>query len=409
MALFGQDDKVVVPEKKTPITTEYKQDTATVYENLEQPVRVSATLEGSPWPVTLINQVLRQDDTPRRLDLGLDPSLQQYIQINDFIIGVTDSLTPSKDGTTGITRVTGGGQTYPGVILNVGDMFIGKQKDNRLGLFEIKTVERLQYIAGSAFEITYQLHDYMSTLYERDINRNVIHTYHFDESRVACGDPLVSESFIKDIGMTLKDMVNWYYDLFYDLESETFLWSYKPSNGDIEKNVYDHFCVQFMRGILDYDLRGLNPEARVYSCLNGEYRDNSITVWDTLMTGNPRTLDLIKTKAGLLSPELFHTERMYNSIALSPIEHVMWPGGHATLLNRSSEDDGEDYVFSHNFYAQNKTDMSSLESAVIESINKRPISGELVNDLIVGLKGKTNHQLYHLIPVMIWLLKSQTR
>lgn len=410
MALFTPKptEDIKVPEKTTEETVEYNQSTATVFENLEQPVSVSATLDGSPWNVLYLNQVLREDDVPRQLDLGLDPSLQQYIAIKEFVISVTDSLSHSRDTQTGITTVTGAGQLYPSVQVTVGDMFVGKQKDNKLGIFRITSVTRMQYIAGSAFEVEYQLYDYYNANIEANVNSKIIKTFIFDESKVACGKALLDESMYRDIGMTLKELTNWYYDLFYDLASETFLWPYQKDENCIQLT-YDHFCVAFFSALLDYDLRGLNPEVRVYSCLNGSYRDNSITVWDTLMTSNPRSLSLIKRNAAIVSPSLFQTDRMYNSITATTIDYVMWPGGHPTLLDSSTRDDGDPYVFSDHFYDKNAVDMSLLEMTVLNLINGGDVSGDDIDTVINSLNTMSKHDLYHAIPVVIWLLKAYSR
>lgn len=408
MSLFKPTGDITLPQKMNVETVTYDQRTSTVFENLESPVNVSATLDGSPWKVLLLNQVLGVDDIPRQLDLGLDPSLQQYIAVKNYIIGVTSPLSHSKDTDTGITTVSGGAQAYPSVQLNVGDMFVAMQIDQRLGLFRITDVTRLQYIAGSAFEIEYRLHDYYNPQYEENINRKIIKTYLFDESKVACGKAIVDASHARDIGLTLKELSNWYYDMFYDLASETFLWPYNPDDS-VTRLVYDHFAVCFFRALLDYDLRGLNPEARVYSCLNGTYRDNSITIWDTMMTTNTRSLSLVKQKSLVVSPDCFETDRMYNSITASPINYVMWPSGLQTLTGSSDINAGTPYVFTEAFYSTDSANMSLMEKTVHNLLHGVTVDNDNIDTLITELSDMSEHSLYHAIPVMIWILKAHTR
>lgn len=400
MALFTLSDsqKAVVEEKPPEETIVYDQSTVTQYQNPEDSVQVSVTLDGSPWVTeAYYNQLLKEDDTPRQLDLGIDPSLQQYLKINNFVINATDALSVSTEKTSGISTVSGAGQMYATIVPQLGDMFVARMKDGKLGLFVIANIQRMQYLKNSGFEVEYRLFDYHNANFQADLTRKTVEVFNFNEDGVACGNGLVKTNGLTDPGNTLVKLVNWYYDLFYSRITETTL--FPASN-----RVYDPFVVPFFNAIVDFDLRGTNPQPKQYTCQTDTFRDNMTSIWDVMIKSNEFGMGRIRKNQYLESPSRFSSDRIYGDISTSQVSQVIWLKDLPTL-NSDGEETEDFYVFSKAFYDRDKLKMSILERAVLDGICGIKPSTEFLDEFVNGLSLVPPEKLFYHIPIAIYLIK----
>lgn len=372
-------------------------DTAAVYKG-ETDFNVGISLNGSPWDVTYYNQVLRTNDTPRQLDTGIDPSLQQYVRIKNYNLMTTEGIDFDYDPATGISDLTGAGEMWPGQAPHIGDMFVAKMKGNRMGLFVIKTAVPMQYLAYTGYRVTYELFDYHDDNYQADLDRKVIKEMYFDADKQGCCDAISDKEQITDVGLVLSRLVQWYYDEYYDLMTETALY---PRGS----KTYDPFVVRFFREIVNRNLRGYNPLLTQYSCENGMYKKNIRTIFDLMIDNNAYGMGFVSKKMKTAYSSAFLTGSVYNNIGTTAVREVIWPLEDQTLSPGSSGFlAGETYVFSEAFYTADLVNMDIVEKMVYEGMRgTKPDIGELTA-FIDSLESQTTEKRFYYIPVAIYLL-----
>lgn len=415
MSLFTNDNQPVdtipvdsgeeIPRPEDALV--YNTNTASVYENIDSPVNVSATLDGSPWETeAYYNQHLGEDDFPRQLDIGIHPSVQSYVKINSLVIYSTDPLTPSRDETTGVTRLEGSGNMYPSVVPIVGDMFPARMIDGRLGLFVITASEPLNITNGSAHTVSYRLFDYHNPEFQENLTRKTVRELTYNDNG-CCEGELIEGTIVPEVTSTLAKLVTMYYDLFYDRETQSMAY---PSE-DVQKD-YDPFVTEFFKRIVDYELRGRNPPITIYSCTTEEHRDKFTTIWDCMLWGDIFSFHLISKQSRLVNTFAFTADRLFEAIGDSHFNRVIWPQSRTTLFETEVPDviDPEVYyVFSKEFYMDDRVNMSPLENSVRNALVGVKPTAEDLNTYVGMVSTLTKQKLFYFIPVLIYLFKIYMR
>lgn len=386
----------------SPAPTAAVIDTRTVYES-EEFGRAYTVLEGSPWEVTLYNQVLGPDDAPMQLDLSIDPSLQSYHKIKSYLIMVTDELEHTTDPETRITEAVGGGQVYPGVAINNFDMVTARMQGGRTGLFIMKLSERHSYYGPTAWDVTYELYDFLSDAQLANLESKVVDTFVFDQARVGCSDVLLSEAEADkqfSIRLTQLRLYQWYCDEFMDHLTGTFL--YEPK--DHGTRVYDPQCVEFMTKLIGSKLRDGRTPAIRYATPNGQDRRRFRTVFDTLMDGEYYSLRRIYRTMRYVNTTAFRSPGVYYNIANTPIEEVLYPQDEPVLRSGVSKPAEGTYVFSQAFYQGDLENQTTIEQIVTRVLQgERPPIIE-ISECLDKVETMPKHELYYTIPVLLWLL-----
>lgn len=377
-------------------------ETATVYAG-ETDFNVGISLNGSPWDVVYFNQVLRTNDTPRQLDTGIDPSLQQYVRVKNYELSVTDGLDFDYDQTNGISELTGGAEMWPGLAPHIGDMFVARMKGNRMGLFVVKTAVPMQYLSYTGYRITYELFDYHNDDYQTDLDRKVIKEMFFDKDSRGCVDALEEGEKIVDVGLVLARLTQWWYDEYYDLMTETALY---PRGS----KTYDPFVVSFFRELVNRNLRGYNPLVSQYSCENGHYKKNIRTIFDLLIDNNAYGLSFVSKSMKTVYSTSFLTGSVYNNIGTTAVREVIWPTTDETLVASSSGFlPGEYYVFSKAFYESDLINMVYYERMVYEALRGTKATVDELTKLVDSMESMSTEKRFYMIPVTIYLLLHKYR
>lgn len=394
-----------VPEVDPPkVGDKIKQDikTATVYEG-DTDYGVSISLNGSPWEVTYYNQVLRANDTPRQLDTGIDPSLQQYVRVKNYDLMVTDGIDFAYDQTNGVSELTGSGEMWPGNSPHIGDMFTARMKGNRMGLFVVKTAEPMVYMAYTGYRITFELFDYHNDAYQADLDRKVVKEMYFDSANKGCCEALVEGEQVQDAGVVLARLVQWYYDEYYDELTETMLY---PRNS----KTYDPFVTKFFKDIVNRNLRGYNPLVSLYSCDNGEYVKNIRTVFDIMTSGDHYGMSRVKQTMKTVWSSSFMSGSVWNNIGTTAIREVIWPNDAPTLNTGGSGIlESDSYVFSEYFYNADVVQMPFYERMVYDSLRGIKAPADEITEFIDSLERMTTEKRFYMLPVAIYLLLHKYR
>lgn len=395
------------PTINTPVKEPVRDHiTATVYkEKLSDGTDLTNlySVEGIKWNVVYYNQVLAKDDSPRQLDLGLDRTLQQYIRVNGMALYLQgDGLAYSRDGATGIGLLEGEVYIYPGLVPQPGDMLVGVTDDGRSALFVVTEPDRLSHRTLSAHRFNVKLFNYAEDKYTTNLDIKTIKVYNYDENAAYCGEGLVEESVTtntKKANTYIKELVNFYYDKFFDKLTKTFLYPH-PTH-----RIYDHATAEFFIKLISKELRQFNPAAMLYNVDSTEYRDTIQTIWDVFihntMLWNKRVMKTYELRA----TSEYVSAYTFNHVSHSHVSHIMTPVKLNSVLIEVDDEEGLDYyVFSKAFYEKDHSKVTRMEAYLLAAMEGVLPSMDNVISLINEMMDKDEAKQFHEVPVLLWIL-----
>lgn len=409
----NNDNAVQNPELNTPepvptrdivTATQYKEKLAD-----GSTVQSVASIEGVEWKVVAFNQVLGADDAPRQLDLGLDPSLQQYLRIRNFSLFLQgDGLEYERDTTTGIGNVTGAAQTYPGVTIQPGDHFVGIDENGKKLLMIASDVRELSWKNNTSYEFTVKLFNYAEDRFLNNLDIKSIKTYYYSVEGAICGNPLTDEELqlaSEDANGMIIELVDLYYDQFFDKSVQSFAAPYEDHT-----LVYDGSVSNFFIRLVGSEWRGTHPRAINYTVESKEYRDKVETIWDVLMMGTRIWRNRVNTRYDIRSVEEYRSDYTFNHLSHSHFTNVVAPAKVASVVADGDEASADGfYVFSEGFYDQDNHRVDKFESVLLAAMAGTVPSIKNVYELIEEMQSKDKLKQFYEIPVLIWHLIKITR
>lgn len=406
-SLVENDNKATPnPELNTPTPVATRDiDTSTVYkgDSTSTPTAGSVvSVEGTKWDTTFFTQYLAPDDSPRTLDLGLDRTLQQYVRILGLDVYIQGDLEFSRDPETGISTLSGVGRIYPGFTPQPKDHFVGTLEDGKRVLMYIPEVRPLTYKDGTAHEFDFKLFDYANDAYLNNLDIKTIQTKVYSEDAARCGNGLVDQETIenaKSAEELLMELVDLYYDQFYNKEVETFALSHE---GGL---MYDDAVTEFFVRMVGKEWRGQHPRAHNYTVESTEHRDKIETIWDVLISGARIWRNRVNRTFQIRPVSEYRSPYLYNHLSHSKFEWVIAPSKKDSVENPGSAEESQDfYVFSEGFYDQDLTRMDKFESYLLGSMTGGPISLDTIIELIDDMQSKDVNKQFYEIPALIWHL-----
>ena len=403
MPLYDPNAEVIEREVvPVPAVTEPEATTPT-YDSRDIPgPKLIMDIEGEPWLCEYYKQVLNSNESPRILDLNLDPTVQQYLHIAQFRISVTDDLSSSTDPTTGTVTITGEGLLYPDTVYpNVGDMFIANVEYGTKAIFTLTQVERLTFYKRSVYRISYRVYsDYDVTIVE-DLKSKVVEDKFFDNKRLITGNnPIVSYDTVNReeiYNRTITHYMDRLYAEFYDHDIKTFKYIQDGFS------IWDPFAVAFFNTVLGKYCRKDRPMPTEYSYGDTTRPMARPTLWRAIhradMTGisylYPRNYSRIGTDS-IDEPGAYH------SISYLSVDYVLYPD----VWNTSTLDlNAPAYVLSHAFYEQDAGNMSQMEIAVTRMIKGESITNAVLDSIINNVDQLTGKELFYGILLLTAMLK----
>lgn len=399
------DDAPSVPTKPVPEKIERVIDTTTVYK--PESTQIVTLLEGTPWTVTLYEQLLADDDQPRRLEARLEQSVQQYKRIDNARVNVTSDLSFSTERETNISELSGSGNLYPEYTPNVGNHFVGRLQDGRMGFFVITGYTRITYHTKSAWTIEYDFMEYMTDTLQRQLDMKTVEHVVWDSRDAGSNTAFTQYSVVQQTVSAcdmMRQLVGWLWDEYYDHLTQTLL---VPAERATER-VYDPMLVDFITKMVGHELRGRHPRLTQYHAPTGHNRRLHRTVWDTLLDGRPLQNRRDSRYVSLVSAKQFKSNRIYRSVATATIDVVYTPFTEQTLHSSTPVGEKRLYGFTDAFYDDDSEGMSRLELEVTSAIRGEPVSVERIWQIIDDLQQQTPHARLYQLPVLIWLLLTVT-
>lgn len=336
-------------------------ETVTKYADDKNDIKSITSLEGSSWDCCYYQQNLREHDMSRPFDSGLDPSVQQYTRINDFIILQQGKPTHSSSDTDNTITISGTAICYPGIVPNVNDHFVANLVGVGLGLFIVVSSKRYTYRRETTYEIEYELFRELNNAIQLELDRRVTTEVYFDRDSKAITDVSSGVKALKSVNMS--KIITLMYQKFFDKETNTFLY---PDTTN--QRIYDPFYVEFITQLLPATLRGNKPRPTLYSCMSSEYRRPITTIWDVLIRGSELEYSDHIKQVELVNPDEFSSSGVLFDVSTSFVDRVIYPREIATL-NTSAKEENPDldyYVFSKAFYYSDEDNMTVLEKIIFK-------------------------------------------
>jgi len=405
-----------------------------------------AYIEGSPWVVDYYSQILDQNSELKGQDTSLPAVQQQYRRIWSMELKVTQDLTQvSQDPATTEMTMQGMANVYPFLVPQVGDMFRAGVADGREGIFKVSRVTAMQIFVDHAHTIEYQLiaiND-PARVYDLDLKTQV--TYYFvKDFLLNLQNPLlVQEDY--DNGKKLTeywyDMIQLYFNQYFSREFMTIV---VPMQ---DVPTYDHGIVDFVKSIMNsfddvhiQSIRELN--------VGDDGAINSIGLWTMLANRDPKLMKIVYTKTGVTSRVNFHRSALLSSMRYSGIAQVVYPLNPQTgvdfmmskeiqkpllpvnivstmppyvpappptdgsvglmpLIKPVNMDDG--YVLSSAFYARDNTNLSLLESLLLNYLDFKIIDAGDILKLCDDSYNWGHVEKFYYFPLLLLLIKYNLR
>ena len=409
-------------------------------------------IEGSSWTVTYFSQVLTKDTAVAGQIIGRNPTNQQYTKIIDFEIKVNTPITYQQDETTKSIKGSGGGNVYPIVIPNVGDMFIADLGDGNSGIFRITISERKSLYTNTVHGIEYVLVDTSAneeSFSEKlnDLDIKTVNKLVYNKDFLQFGqNPLIQmeeSKVLKELTFYFHNLIDRYFQLYASNEYKTLL-----VPGQMYP-VYDHFLT---KAILSFFNTYENQEIRNIKILNvqDDVVMKATNFWDMFKRKDINMFKYCFRKVGLVTTLSFTVNPMLEGIRWSGIAFTIYPKDpqvnvdhHYYQLMKPIYDDAlEDeesqikdlsdlisdnsfdgltlpdcpiihnvlkddyYVFSEAFYIKDRTNMSLLEMITLDYLEGKALNNKAILALASKVHSWNRIEQFYYTPIILMIIKT---
>lgn len=405
-----------------------------------------AYIEGSPWVVDYYSQILDKNSEIKGQDTSLPAVLQGYRRIWSMELKVTQDLTQvSQDPGTQEMTMQGMANVYPFLVPQEGDMFRVGVADGREGLFKVTKVQAMQIFTDHAHQIEYQLIAINDQQRIYDLDQKTQVTYYFvKDFLLNLQNPLL----VEDDYNNGKKLTEYWYDTiqlyFNQYFSREFMTIVVPMQ---DVPTYDHGIVDFVKSIMNsfddvhiQSIRELN--------IGDDGAITAMSLWTMISNRDPKLMKMIYTKTGVTSRVNFHRSGLLGSMRYSGIGQVVYPLdaktnvdfmmskeiqkpvlpvnivstmppyvppvpptdgtiGVMSLIKPVNMLDG--YVLSSAFYTRDNTNLSLLESLLLNYIDFKIIAASDILKLCEDILNWGHVERFYYIPLLLVLIKYNLR
>jgi hypothetical protein len=411
-------------------------------------------VDGAKWQVNYYSQVVDTSNDLATQSLDRQAINQQYYLIQGLQINVTSALSTSQDGVSRAIGATGAGTVYPGVIPNVGDMFLADIGDGREGVFTITASDKKSFLKDALYAVEYTLISYQTPAQLADFTAKTIQTSTFVAGNLLVGkNPILASGEYTDLQLYYKSyqlLLNQYFATFFSNEFQTLI---VPDQGP-GLTVYDPFIV---RALLSWVGVDSHPYAKACKSLNvdGDLAFKSRTVWDCISAMDSAILPMVVQEMGVAQTWIATKNPFMNGIFFSGINGMMYPidartdidqqyipyyrpGALGTLspstppyqemrkLLTTTNLNGfsyqavaqnplpdivpvtidDFYVFSQGFYTPSSSPQSNLEVLVLQALQGQPVDPTVMHRLCNNAVAWGNLERFYYVPVLLAILKT---
>lgn len=344
-------------------------------------------LEGSSWIVNYYSQVLDKDNEVKGHHPNKDPLYQPYNLLLGLEILVNTPLGTVQNQSTNEVQSEGMATMYPGVIPNVGDVFIADIGDGKAGVFQITQSEKRSFSKDSAFIIYYKYIREVDQIYIDKLNEAVIEKYHFIKNYIYAGkNPLVlSKDFIliKELEQYANSLIKYYFDVYFNNELSTLL---IPEQNNF---TYDHFLVKNISKFFNVTE---HPNLQKLRTLNLDDDNNfkQISIFDAVSSLDINYFNRCFKKYFIVRSNSFDVNIYFNSIYYAGVDFVVYPETHIKigndLINDKRKFNSNQYIKPSSMYLSKgaTNEDSNLLSQNNTALNNQPNGEDQKSNLVGG-------------------------
>jgi len=331
MPIFQNDNnhrvQPIAPiEDKPDANINVEFDTASYYKNFQETGDIIIALSGFPDTITYYSKLMGNDDIVTNAGDIVDPTLLQYVRINNFEIRVTQAPEFTLDDSVNMSSVVGEANIYPVITPKIGDVLVKSIRTGNYswGVFQVTAVTRKSMYKTSAWSITFSQIGYSESIRDRKSDPYVYLEFDFESNNLQKGInplvPTISVGKYRSRDKLRNDIIKLYYTTFYSKSKGTLL---VPTN-DISV-VYDQFVVKFWNSIVDMKELGDYKQPTEYHNANAVLDKSFTTVFDAYLEQSPMLLMSSCTNMSKISATAFSATYMKNTILVSDIDYLIFP------------------------------------------------------------------------------------
>lgn len=280
------------------------------------------TIAGFSYNVDYYSQVLGSADEPRPFDPKQSSVFQQYQKIENYELKLQDSISQTFDPQDNRMVAQGSALTYPYLIPNIGDAFIGDIGDGKAGLFTVFEAIKKTRFKQTTYEIQFELLYVVDKELFDTIEARTVLTSYFDKDYIKFGmDPvLTTETYhaSKTLKSSIQELLAEYLSEFYSYEYSTLL---VPSDS---KGVYDPFITKVMLTLFDSSDHPLLSKISQLNADDSQF-NKYIDIWTVILRQQPSLIDNCFSEVQVLPTRTFSRNPQFQTIAFSGIDLIVMP------------------------------------------------------------------------------------
>lgn len=396
------------------------------------------TIAGFSYNVDYYSQILGSADEPRPFDPAQQKAFQQYHKIDNYEFKLQDSISQTFDQQDNRLTAQGTALTYPYLIPNVGDAFIGDIGDGKAGLFTVFEAIKKTRFKQTTYEIQFELSFVVDKELFDTIEACTVLTSYFDKDYIKFGmDPvLTSERY--NAGRVLKtstqELLAEYMSEFYSYEYSTLL---VPSNN---KGVYDPFVTDIMLTLFDVTDHPLLAKVSRLNTDDSQF-NKYISIWSILIRQQPSLLDNCFSEVQVVPARTFSRNPQLQTVAFSGIDLIVLPitrnmsvddhlglsrthvGTRNTtsaidsirkpvshtgepLMSIPSVENSPQYIFTQAFYEGMvvSPEQSDFENLIKRYLNKEHLDHREIMGFFSARDNWSHFERFYLVPVLLILM-----
>jgi len=401
MAIFGLNEDI-------ELTIEQKQNESIVpmFESERVNEEVRAYIAGFKWEVTYFHRNITENELVTEYDPNLDPALQSYTRIDNFIINVETPLDSDLTGGNGTIDLT-----KP---VTPNDLFIAKIADGKSVIFVITDVSKADYNNDKVFDVEYITYGEITGLDDPQLTtllKSTVNEFEFNKDfRKTKTQPFHTKKEVSDkkaFYKVIEDLVTMWSSKFINQDTNFYMCFLTGSTV-----IYDPQMETFIRETIG--LNSLNDRVEIV-----EISDRKVSILDILVRediGRGRVNKyLTSLDKGDLSnnPHLFSLDYIQVDEIMDVTKYPVYERINETVNVFFPKVEAEYYIFRKQVYDAilnpsliiDHVTLTKFEQLVISTMNGDTIKRETIMELYDNVFNLPDEEQFYFIPILVYIIK----
>lgn len=368
---------------------------------------LKAYIASYKWEVTYFHRVASNEDMVTQYDPNLDPAIQDYERIDNFIINVDTPLQ------TGTSDMSGDGYIDIDTTPNPNDLFIAKIADGKSIIFVITAVDKTDYNREPIYKIEYKLMAEIGGLDDplltTIINSTTNEYIYNDKYRIDKTQSIYTkeEKYSRDtMYRNINELVEYWSNKFITNKTNFYM-GYVKDN----KIVYDPQMETFIRSLIG--VNNLNRKVEIV-----EFDDKKISILDYILDNNipikriNRYTSKINMNAISKDPYLFSLSYIQVDKIIDVISNPVTDKVNELINSYFPKVEQQTYIFRKPIYDNIITGLditydthSKFEQLFLSMMNGTTIKQESILEIYDNIFSLDDEEQFYFIPILIYIMK----